>query len=155
MLYPEKCISCRTCELACSFFHDLEFRPSASRVNVLQFEKEGISVPLMCLQCDQAACVKVCPTGALSRNSITMAVDWDSNRCIRCKMCIHACPFGNATYDPIKSRILRCDLCDGDPQCARFCPSGAITYVESNSGVLAKKRAYATKFKEAMAEVTK
>lgn len=155
MLNPEKCISCRTCELACSFKHDREFRPSAARVNVLQFEQEGISVPLMCLQCDTAACEKVCPSGALKRNEATGALVVDDGKCIRCKMCVQACPFGNIAYDPAKSRILRCDLCDGEPQCAKFCPSEAITYVEASSGTLAKKRAYAAIFKEALQEVTK
>ncbi|MDK2881293.1 MAG: hypothetical protein PWQ99_1068, partial [Clostridia bacterium] len=155
MLNPEKCISCRTCELACSFKHDREFRPSAARVNVVQFEKEGISVPMMCLQCDTAACERVCPTGALKRNKATGALEVDDNKCIRCKMCIQACPFGNASYDSVKNRVLRCDLCGGDPQCARFCPGGAITYVEATAGALAKKRAYAAKFKEVLQEVSK
>ncbi len=155
MLDPEKCISCRTCELACSFKHDKEFRPSAARVNVVQFEREGISVPLMCLQCDTAACEMVCPTGALKRNDVTGALELDDEKCIRCKMCIQACPFGNIAYDSAKNRILRCDLCGGDPQCAKFCPGGAITYVEASTGTLTKKRAYAAKFKEALQEVTK
>ncbi|HHW39687.1 MAG TPA: 4Fe-4S dicluster domain-containing protein [Syntrophomonadaceae bacterium] len=154
MIDPGKCISCRTCELACVFKHDREFRPSAARVNVVQFEKEGISVPLMCLQCETAACLKVCPTGALKKNAATGALEVDDDRCIRCKMCINACPFGNATFDAVKNRVLRCDLCGGDPQCAKFCPGGAITYVEATSGTLAKKRAYAAKFKEAL-EVAK
>ncbi len=155
MLNPEKCISCRTCELACSFKHDREFRPTAARVNVIQFEKEGISVPLMCLQCDNAACEKVCPSGALKRNEDTGALVVDDAKCIRCKMCVQACPFGNIAYDSAKNCILRCDLCDGDPQCAKFCPFGAITYVEASTGALAKKRAYAAKFKEVLQEVTK
>ena len=77
--------------------------------------REGISVPLMCLQCDTAACEKVCPTGALKRNESTGALVVDDAKCIRCKMCVQACPFGNIAYDPAKNRILRCDLCDGDP----------------------------------------
>jgi len=155
MLKPEKCISCRTCELACSFKHEREFRPSASRVNVLSFEKEGISVPMMCQQCDVAVCVKVCATGALARNLETGALEVDDNKCIRCKMCIQACPFGNTTYDSVSNRILKCDLCAGDPQCVRFCPGGALTYEEASSGTMAKKRAFAAKFKDAMQEVSK
>ena len=70
--------------------------------------------PLMCLQCDTAACEKVCPSGALKRNEATGALVVDDAKCIRCKMCVQACPFGNIAYDPAKSRILRCDLCDGE-----------------------------------------
>lgn len=155
MLNPEKCISCRTCEIACSFEHEREFRPSVARVNVLQFEKEGISVPMMCLQCETAACQMVCPTGALQRNAETGALEINDSKCIRCRMCVNACPFGNASYDAGKNRVVRCDLCGGDPECAKFCPSGAITYVDVTAGALAKKRAYAAKFKEALQEVSK
>jgi carbon-monoxide dehydrogenase iron sulfur subunit len=154
MLNPEKCISCRTCELACSFKHDHEFRPSVARVNVVQFDREGISVPLMCLQCDPAACEMVCPTGALQRNEETGALAVDDDKCIRCKMCVQACSFGNITYDAAKNRVIRCDLCGGDPICAQFCPSGAIVFQEATTGTMAKKRAYAAKFKDALQEVT-
>ncbi|MDH7577128.1 MAG: 4Fe-4S dicluster domain-containing protein [Bacillota bacterium] len=153
MLDPEKCTACRMCELACSFFHEKEFRPSVSRINVLTWESDGISVPMMCLQCDAAACLKVCPSGALSCSKETGALIVDNEKCIRCKMCLSACPFGNTTYDAATNKILKCDLCGGDPQCVKFCPSGAVTYVEAMKGTLLKKKTYAEKFKELLREV--
>lgn len=151
ILSPEKCTSCRTCELACSFHHEQEFNPTRSRVNVLSYEKAGISVPIMCLQCDNAACVKVCPVGAITRDEKTGAMTVNKLRCIACKMCINACPFGSVGYDIVNHSIIKCDLCDGDPQCAKNCASGAIVYRESTTANIAKKKLIASKFKDIFA----
>ena len=151
ILSPEKCTNCRTCELACSFRHEQEFNPTRSRVSVLSYEKAGISVPIMCLQCDNAACVKVCPVGAITRNEETGAMVINQIRCISCKMCINACPFGSTGYDDVNRSIIKCDLCDGNPECAKNCPSGAIVFRESNTANLNKKKAIASKFKEIFA----
>ncbi len=77
----------------------------------------------------------------------------DHSRCIRCKMCTNACPFGNTTFDVELDRILKCDLCGGDPQCAKYCPSGAINYVPDTAANAAKKRLAAGKFRELFREV--
>jgi Fe-S-cluster-containing hydrogenase component 2 len=148
MLSPEKCTSCRTCELACSFRHEQEFNPIRARVSVLSYEKAGISIPIMCLQCDNAACAKVCPVNAITRDDVTGAMLVNQMRCIKCKMCINACPFGSTGYDDINRSIIKCDLCGGEPACAKSCPSGAITYREGNTANLTKKKAIAAKFKE-------
>lgn len=151
-LSPEKCTGCRTCELACAFQHNEEFRPTASRVSVFTWESVGVSVPMMCLQCDDAACVKVCPVKAITKSS-TGAMVIDQNRCIKCKMCVTACPFGNNHYDVVTGQVLKCDLCGGDPACAKLCPGGAITYKEAASAFKKRKKAYAEKFKELLQEV--
>ena len=80
MIHPDKCTGCRNCELACSFEHEGQFRPAASRVQAYTWEREGMSVPMMCQQCDDAACVKVCPTGAMHRSTaLANLVDWDES----------------------------------------------------------------------------
>lgn len=150
---PEKCTGCRTCELMCSFYHEREFNPVRARVTVITWEKDGCSVPMMCLQCSDAACMQVCPVGAVRRDPYTGAVLVDANRCIRCKMCTNACPFGNNSFDVELDRVLKCDLCGGDPQCAKYCPSGAISYVQDSVANAAKKRLAASKFKELFREV--
>ena len=63
---PKKCVSCRTCELVCSFRHNEEFNPRLSNVTVFHYEEAAITVPIMCLQCDEASCAAICPTGAIS-----------------------------------------------------------------------------------------
>jgi Fe-S-cluster-containing hydrogenase component 2 len=69
-------------------------------------------------------------------------------------MCTVVCPFGNAVYESEGNRIIKCDLCDGDPECVRFCPSEALTYIEDTIAVRSRKKAYAAKFREAFKEVS-
>lgn len=134
---PEKCTNCGTCESVC---------PN-SGVNVIHFREVAISVPIMCLQCEDAACMKVCPKGAISRDE-NGAVLPDPKKCIACKMCISACPFGNIAFSPVTKQIVKCNLCGGNPQCAKFCPTRAIQFSEGTTANLNKKKVVAEKFKE-------
>ena len=68
-----------------------------------------------------------------------------------CKMCVNACPLGNISYSPIIQKVFKCDLCGGDPWCAKYCPTGAITVVDPDE-VPDKKLAVAASFKETMEE---
>ena len=126
---PKLCKACRTCELACSFGHHNEFNPRLACVTVFHYEEAAISVPVMCLQCDESCCEKVCPTGALSR-SADGVITHDADKCIVCKMCVNACPLGNISYSPITRKVFKCDLCGGDPMCVKFCPTHAISLVD-------------------------
>lgn len=153
MISPDKCISCRTCEIICSFTKDKEFNPKNSAVSVLTYEEALISVPIMCMHCEDAACEKVCPVGAIVR--VDNAVVINHEKCIGCKMCISACPLGNITFNSKQKKIVKCDLCGGDPQCAKFCPSGAIEYKEATPNNLNRKKIIAEKFKELFEEVEK
>ena len=81
------------------------------------------------MQCDESACAKVCPTGALVRNA-NGVVEHDAAKCLVCKMCASACPLGNISYSPLKKKVIKCDLCGGDPMCVKFCPTGAISAVD-------------------------
>ena len=119
------CTGCRTCEIACAFTHGVAGAIGASRVRVAA--DRTLHVPVLCLQCDDAACVRVCPTRALTRNRETGAIDCASTRCIRCGQCAIACSFGNISVTPAGDYV-KCDLCGGAPACARFCPSGALRY---------------------------
>jgi Fe-S-cluster-containing hydrogenase component 2 len=98
------------------------------------------------MQCEDAACLEICPTGALSRdNSDTVVVNPD--KCVGCKMCVGACPFGNIQYNNRKKKIMKCDLCGGSPDCVKYCPTQAIEFVQSTESNLKKKRIIASKFK--------
>lgn len=151
MISPEKCLGCRSCELACSFGRDNEFNPKHAAVSVLTYEEAAISVPIMCMQCEDAACAKVCPVGAISRDE-NGAVVTDESKCIVCKMCISACPLGNISFNSVKRKVVKCNLCGGNPRCAQICPVGAIEYKEGNEANLSKKKAIAGKFKELFGE---
>lgn len=53
--------------------------------------------------------------------------------CIGCRACMVACPFEAAFYDSGADVVVSCDLCGGDPQCVRYCPSGALAYEEPDA----------------------
>jgi len=89
---------------------------------------EDMSLVVLCQQCDDAACVHSCPTDALSLNESTGVVDVDMEKCINCRMCSIACPFGNITIEPETMNVIKCDLCGGDPVCAKFCPTKALEF---------------------------
>ena len=151
LVTPEKCISCGSCELACSFCKEGEFRPAVSRIAVHRFEK-GQNIPMTCFQCEDAACLKVCKTGALRRDGGGV-VQVDKEKCIGCRMCVMACPFGNITYHRPAKSVLKCDQCGGDPQCAAFCPTQAIEYLPAETVNLQRKRNFAAKMAKALEEV--
>ena len=126
---PSRCIGCRTCELACAFSHPAKGQGiGRSRVTTLDTGGQ-VFIPLLCLQCEEAACVKACPVEALKRNEKTGAVEVIEERCIRCKACVPACPFGNMYAGDPREVVFKCDLCEGQPKCALFCPTRALEYL--------------------------
>jgi carbon-monoxide dehydrogenase iron sulfur subunit len=126
----EKCTGCRVCEMACSIKHAGVVNPLRSRIKVDKSEWEGIYVPVACQQCESPVCLSVCPVNAISRDTNLNCIVIDYNRCIGCRMCVNACPFGGMSTDPITEKIIKCDLCGGDPQCVRFCETKAVQYVD-------------------------
>lgn len=153
VIHPDLCTGCHSCELACSMEHEDVFRPTASRIHVYTWEREGFSVPLMCQQCKDAACATVCMPKALTRNAQTGQVDLDHNKCIGCKMCVQACPFGSISWDFTTAKVLKCDTCNSDPACARICPTHALEWVDGTVSAQSRKRAFASKLKNAFSEV--
>lgn len=133
-ILPQKCIGCKSCELACSLANHNELNPSRSRITVIGF-LEGkfplpYNIPFTCKQCADALCLHACPVGAISflRNTMkTVAIDYDT--CIKCGKCISACPFGAMLFDVEIRRPFKCELCGGDPACASICPTEAIAFV--------------------------
>ncbi|MHB0886673.1 MAG: 4Fe-4S dicluster domain-containing protein [Bacillota bacterium] len=144
-LNPEKCTGCQICEEFCSFKHEGAVWPARSRISVLKWEKEGIFIPFVCQQCERPACAEVCPVGSITRNEKTGALEIDEARCLGCKMCVTACPFGAVSFDPDRGRAYKCDLCGGDPECVKMCPTGALTFDREEKSALARKRQGAEK----------
>ena len=126
---PNRCVDCKSCEMACSFVHTRDItNPAMPRIWAFTFKRNIRSVTV-CQQCEDAPCQKVCPTGALVRNPATGAID-RNDKCILCKSCTLACPYGNIHFDPIFEEIVKCDLCGGDPVCAEFCPTRALVWAD-------------------------
>lgn len=125
---PGLCTGCRTCELACSFTHGVNGRPGTSRIYPLEGGFKDLWVPVTCLQCDDPACVKSCLVDAITHNPVTGAYEIDEQMCVLCMACVAACPFGCSLHDAHVNKVVKCDLCGGDPVCAHFCPTKALRY---------------------------
>ncbi len=127
----ENCTGCHLCELACSFTHHKVFNPYLSRITIITKPEVQTSAPLYCLQCQDAACARVCPANAIYFDEKVGAYLIDYGKCIGCRECAYACPFGAINFDR-DGRPIKCDLCGGDPECVKVCPHEAILYGPEN-----------------------
>ncbi|MCB1867540.1 MAG: 4Fe-4S dicluster domain-containing protein [Gammaproteobacteria bacterium] len=140
---PEKCTGCLQCEMACSYENEGVFNPAKSRIKVFVFEREGRNVPYTCTQCADAWCKNACPTEAIQINAATGAKEINNGLCVGCKVCTIACPFGTVNYNHATGKVIKCDLCGGDPACAKACPTQAITFVDADWTGYSKMRNWA------------
>ena len=134
---PGRCTNCRMCELACSFSKTGEFGLLKSRIRVHPFPEECTFVPLACFQCADAPCARTCPTSALTREE--GLVRYNADNCIGCKMCMLACPFGVISFEAESGTISKCDTCDGDPECVKFCTAGALRFTDADTAGIGKE----------------
>jgi Fe-S-cluster-containing hydrogenase component 2 len=155
MIEPEICTGCRICEAWCSSLHEGIISPTKSRIHVIKWEDAGLDIPMTCQQCDTPVCAKVCPVGAITKSSETGLVSVREDICIGCRMCVAACPFGGCSMDPDTNKMIKCDFCGGEPQCAEKCPRGAIQFLPVTKIALRKKRDSASKLSELLAKIAK
>jgi len=144
---PIKCIGCRTCEIACVLAHSttdaLNKLAAAYFIPRLKLVKTSrVSTPVQCRQCEDAPCAKVCPTGALVHSHDSVQVIQE--KCIGCKSCVMACPYGAmevVTHELAEQRALasthveayKCDMCIHRPQgpsCLEVCLTKAISIID-------------------------
>lgn len=143
----EKCTGCRYCETVCTVQHEGLCNPSLARIKVMKSEMSGFVAPTLCRQCEDAPCVKMCPVRALSRVEDGLGrVSVNYDVCIGCKTCIVACPFGDMKFHATRRRVIKCDLCDGDPVCVKACSTDALRYVDASEADRVKKMEVAEKF---------
>ncbi len=145
----QKCTGCRTCELVCAVRHDGFSNPARSRIRVMKWEAEGFYIPMSCQQCQDAPCMNVCPVKAIARDEQLGRVSVDYDACIGCRSCVGVCPFGAMSFNSIDKQVFKCDLCDGDPQCVRFCDVKAVDLLEEEDVSILKKRVAAEKLSHA------
>ncbi len=92
------------------------------------------------MNCLDPTCASVCPVGALKKTSLG-PVTYDESKCIGCRYCMLACPFGVPKYEWAKAlpRVRKCDMCSdrliaGLPTaCAEACPTGATKFGERDA----------------------
>jgi Fe-S-cluster-containing hydrogenase component 2 len=135
---PENiCSRCRMCELMCAFHHHQVGNPRRSRIKVVSLGR-GEDIPITCLNCEDAPCLNICPTGALHRKEADGMVLVNEDICIGCAMCVNVCPVGAITLDSVEGMASKCDLCGGEPQCVAYCPAKVLKLTDA--GQLARHR---------------
>jgi formate dehydrogenase iron-sulfur subunit len=135
-----RCIGCQACSAACKEHNKLprEIEPHTTAYTWTTVEQHaGVNVRRLCFHCRTPTCASVCPVGAL-RKTADGPVVYDSEKCIGCRYCIMACPFGVPKYQwdrvtPIVGKCIMCAprLSAGLPTaCASVCPTGATVFGE-------------------------
>ncbi len=138
-----RCTGCKTCELACKDFKNLS--PEVNFRRIYEYaggdwtEQDGVYrqnvfayyLSISCNHCDDPACAKVCPSGAMHKREDGFVVV-DEAVCIGCRYCSMACPYGAPQFDQVKGHMTKCDGCyervaEGKkPICVESCPLRAL-----------------------------
>jgi formate dehydrogenase iron-sulfur subunit len=165
LVTPEACIGCRGCQVACKSWNQLpgiktkntgtyQNPPDleSAAFNIIRYSevpsKENpvrwLFVSRRCMHCEDAGCMKICPSGALYRTA-EGAVAYDREKCIGCKLCVTACPFDVPRYDA-EGKVSKCHLCFDrigaamQPACVKTCPTGALKFGERMDLITAAKK---------------
>jgi Fe-S-cluster-containing dehydrogenase component len=158
----KRCIGCDACTMACRQAMATPRGVLYARilkVEVGTYPQARLTfLPLLCMHCAEAPCEKVCPTGATTKTPEGVVIV-DPEKCIGCRSCVIACPYGardsfkvKQTYfeagrtafevaheeDHPVNKIGKCDLCvdriqvGGVPFCAEVCPAEARIFGDLN-----------------------
>ncbi|MCX7944634.1 MAG: hypothetical protein N2746_09020 [Deltaproteobacteria bacterium] len=134
---PALCTGCGTCQVVCStLWNKGKASYEISRISVSRNPfgtNEDNYSPNVCLQCVDAPCVKACPLKAIKvdvKSGINTRVI-DEARCKGLKKCIEACPYEEKriAFYKEQNKAIKCHLCNGNPQCVRWCPNGALKFM--------------------------
>jgi electron transport protein HydN len=137
--------------------HIFEIDPDSYAFNPRLFmvKTAAVSAPVQCRHCENAACKQACTAGAITVENGTVQIN--TKKCIGCKNCVVACPFGAVEIvettetlpdGSVKKVANKCDLCSGvadSPSCVRVCPTEALKLVTQDelADAIAGKRAAA------------
>ena len=136
----QRCIGCRTCQVACKDRRDLQSAgPRPRRVDSFECgtypDVSLFHLAMSCNHCDEPACVAGCPTAALHKAD-DGTVQYDADRCVVCRNCMTVCPYGAPQHDEDANLIAKCDACKAlrdagrNPVCVDACPMRAIEFGE-------------------------
>lgn len=145
---PNKCIGCRSCEVACAAVHRKD--NSGATVGTMDtpitprlffIKNKDAAMRIQCRHCEDAPCANSCPAEAITQVDGSIVIN--EKACIGCKTCTIVCPVGAINLLPRfesedmnggidrKLRIMayKCDLCKeegGTPNCVKACPKDAL-----------------------------
>ena len=154
-----KCTACRGCQSACKQWNGLEAEKTTNRGTYenppdlspntwvkIKFKEvstngnraiDWLFTRQACMHCTDAACVKICPSGALYNHPMGF-VDLDKDRCTGCGYCVEVCPFQvPRTHGSHVTGIRKAEKCifcgdrvmnDYEPACVKTCPTGALQF---------------------------
>ena len=150
-----RCIGCRACQASCKVWNGNEGEKTeasaaftnppaidAKTFTYVRFVEHAVDdgpawsfVKTQCMHCNEPACVSACPVSALVKTA-EGAVSYDYNRCMGCRYCMVACPFGSIGYEweKLNPRVRKCTFCSdrtadgGKPACVKTCPTQALVY---------------------------
>nr|WP_232540095.1 4Fe-4S dicluster domain-containing protein [Azohydromonas aeria] len=168
------CVGCQACVVSCKQWNSAgagglppdpgawEAAPHGTFFNRVQTWESGtfpdtqtLHLPKSCLHCEDPPCVPVCPTGASTKRAEDGIVLVDADKCIGCKYCSWACPYGAREYDEERGVMTKCTLCvdrvhdaalplqDRQPACVKACPTGARLFGDVKDPDSAVSRAIA------------
>ncbi len=145
----DRCTGCQACSVSCKAEHGVRlggFRSWVSEREVGRYPSvTRVFLPRLCNHCGRPRCLDVCPTGATHRRGDGL-VGIDKTRCIGCRHCMAACPYGARYFNPTASpheeafpaltqgTVDKCDFCAHRidrgvvPACVNTCPAGARTF---------------------------
>ena len=140
-----KCIGCSQCVMACKKQNrmapdvprrwDANDGLSARNWTAVLDGPQNTHIRKQCRHCLQPACVSACPVGALHKTSIG-AVIYDAHKCMGCRYCMMACPYGIPRYEwqAAVPHVRKCIFCydriaaGHQPACTAACPTGATVF---------------------------
>ncbi len=151
---PHRCIACRACELHCQSSHGLspDVRPGVLLVEDMVGpggEERGHAAFRPCFHCENPWCVAVCPTRAIVQDLQDGLVRIDAAKCVGCRACIAACPWGVPQYDAATGKAVKCDGCADRvragslPACVAACTTHALSFSVPNKVVRDVRQQYA------------
>lgn len=148
-----KCVGCGACKLACNEANKLPAGRSRLLMQLNGVHPDGSNkkdrhyTRVSCQQCEEAPCIRVCPTGAAHRDEKTGIVTVDPSLCIGCKYCIVACPYNVRYIREDTGAADHCNFCldtklkNGEqPACVSACRYDALAF-----GNVKDKKTYVAK----------
>ena len=127
-----KCIGCHACTIACKAEHEIPVGVNRCWVKTVEKgtfpDTRRFFFPVLCNQCDEAPCMKICPTNALFKRRDGI-VDLNGDSCIGCRACMVACPYDQLFIDPNTRTAEKCNFCANRvenkllPACVSVCPT--------------------------------